>query len=546
VTDTTKDQKQANPWAVLITLCLGFFMVLLDTTIVNIGIPAMIDKLHASLSSILWVLNAYILVIAVLLITAGRLGDLWGPRNLFVAGLVIFTIASALCGLAQSPGQLISARVVQGLGAAALMPQTLTMLTYVFPPERRGTAFGIWGAVAGLAAVCGPTLGGLLVTYASWRWIFYVNVPVGIVTVAMALTLIPDLRPGRRHRFDVLGVVLASAALFCFTYALIEGQHYEWGTVWKFVSIPALFITAAVLFTAFLLWQRRQQRSEPLIPFTLFKDRNYALMCGVSTIVAFGMLGLFLTFTIYLQSVHRMSALAAGLTLVPMSLTSVFVAPVAGRLSDKYGGKYILFGGLLVFAAGLGVMVAMSDVNTSRWALMPPLVLAGLGMGCTFAPMSTVAMRDVRPQLAGAASGVLNTVRQLGMVIGSSMVGALLQNRLAHTLTDEARNRSGQLQPDVRDRFVTGFGAAAKHGLEVGAGQTGYRPKLPPGTPPSVATSIKNLAAQVFEHGYVRAMHITLALPVTVLALGALLCLAIRPGTSKPTQESAPAETVAA
>ncbi|MFL6077779.1 MAG: MFS transporter [Mycobacteriales bacterium] len=546
MTDTTKDQDQANPWAVLITLCLGFFMVLLDTTIVNIGIPSIIDKLHASLSSILWVLNAYILVIAVLLITAGRLGDLWGPRTLYVAGLTIFTIASALCGLAQSPGQLVGARVIQGLGAAALMPQTLTMLTYVFPPERRGTAFGIWGAVAGLAAVCGPTLGGLLVTYASWRWIFYVNVPVGIVTIAMALTLIPDLRPGRRHSFDLLGVVLASTALFCFTYALIEGQHYEWGTVWRFVSIPVLFIAAAVLFMAFLLWQRRLQSGEPLIPFALFKDRNYALMCGVSTVVAFGMLGLFLTFTIYLQSVHRMSALAAGLTLVPMSLTSVFVAPVAGRLSDRFGGKYILFGGLLVFAAGLGVMVQMADVNTSRWALMPPLVLAGLGMGCTFAPMSTVAMRDVKPQLAGAASGVLNTVRQLGMVIGSSMVGALLQNRLAHTLTDEARNRSGQLQPPVRDKFVSGFGAAAKHGLEVGAGQTGYRPKLPPGTPPSLATMIKNLAAQVFEHGYVRAMHITLTLPVTVLALGALLCLAIRRESPTRPKKEAPAEAIAA
>src|SRR5947207_3715796 len=203
-----------NPWLVLVFLSLGFFMILLDTTIVNIAIPSIISALHSSLDQILWVLNAYLLVYAVLLITCGRLGDLIGQRRLFIAGLILFTAASALCGLAQDGNQLIAARVLQGVGGAILTPQTLSIITMIFPPERRGAAFGIWGAVAGVAAVTGPTLGGFLVTYVDWRWIFYVNVPVGLIALGGALFVIPDLRPGRRHRFDLVGVALASIGLF--------------------------------------------------------------------------------------------------------------------------------------------------------------------------------------------------------------------------------------------------------------------------------------------------------------------------------------------
>ena len=204
---------RGNPWAVLVVVSLGFFMTLLDLTIVNIAIPNMILKLHATLDDVLWVLNAYALVLAVLVITAGRLGDLVGPRTMFVAGITVFTAASAACGFAPGPGWLIGFRAVQGLGAAMLMPQTLAIVTMVFPPERRGAAFGIWGAVAGLATIAGPTLGGLLVTAFDWRWIFFVNLPIGIAVFAVTFYVIPDLRPGRKHRLDILGVVLASLAL---------------------------------------------------------------------------------------------------------------------------------------------------------------------------------------------------------------------------------------------------------------------------------------------------------------------------------------------
>src|ERR671937_1124868 len=268
--------RSRNPWLVLVFLSLGFFMILLDTTIVNIAIPSIISALHSSLDQILWVLNAYLLVYAVLLITCGRLGDLIGQRRLFIAGLTIFTAASALCGLAQDGNQLIAARVLQGVGGAVLTPQTLSIITMIFPPERRGAAFGLWGAVAGVAAVTGPTLGGFLVSYIDWRWIFYVKVPVGIIALFGAFFIVPDLRPGRRHRLDVVGVVLASAGLFGIVFGLVEGQRYDWGAFLGAITIPEVIGAGVIVWVLFMAWEMFQ--AEPLVPLSLFTNRNYSLM----------------------------------------------------------------------------------------------------------------------------------------------------------------------------------------------------------------------------------------------------------------------------
>jgi EmrB/QacA subfamily drug resistance transporter len=528
-----------NPWAVLITICLGFFMTLLDLTIVNIAIPNMIDSLHASLDAVLWVLNGYMLVLVVLLITAGRLGDLIGARNLFIAGLVIFTTASVLCGVSQSSAELIAARAVQGFGAAVMMPQTLTILTSVFPPERRGAAFGIWSAVAGVAAIAGPTLGGLLVTAFSWRWIFFINLPVGVVATVMALGIVPDSRFGRRHRLDLPGVLLASAALFCITYGLIEGERYDWGRVWSFVSIPLLLVAGVALLGVFLLVQRARQEHEPLLPFSLFQRRNFSLMNFVSGTMAFAMLGLFLPLTIYLQSVLGMSALRAGLTLAPMSLMSMILAPGIGRLVDRIGGKYILITGLSLFALG-DLLIVLAAQTDSHWSsFLPGLLVAGVGMGLTFPPMTTVAMREVEPPMAGAASGVLNTNRQLGGVIGSAAVGALLQARLASALVTEAGRRAAVLPEQFRGQFVEGFRSAGKGGLEVGAGQTGAQLRLPASLPKGVADLVRRIATDTFTHGFVNAMRPTLLLPLGVLVLGVLSCLFIQ-RRKRPTPGQAP------
>src|SRR5947209_5309024 len=255
-----------NPWIILIVLALGFFMILLDTTIVNVAIPSIIDGLHASLDQVLWILNAYILVYAVLLITAGRLGDMFGPKKLFISGMILFTLASMACGLAQTPNQLILFRVIQAVGGALLTPQSLSLIASIFPPERRGAAFGLWGGVAGLASVAGPTLGGFLTTTFSWRAIFYVNLPIGIVALTLAVLVMPELTSHRKHRLDVVGVLLATGGLFALVFGLIEGERYSWGRISDIagfsigslqvglISIPSILLVALLLLGGFLVW----------------------------------------------------------------------------------------------------------------------------------------------------------------------------------------------------------------------------------------------------------------------------------------------------
>src|SRR6195256_5407547 len=519
-------EKRTNPWLVLVVLVTGFFMILLDTTIVNVAIPAMSAGLNTTLDQILWVLNAYILVYAVLLITAGRLGDLYGQRNLFAIGLAIFTVASALCGFAQDANQLIAARVLQGVGGAVLVPQTLAILTTLFPPERRGAAFGVWAGVAGLATLAGPTIGGAIVTYIDWRWIFFVNVPIGIVALIATFAIIPDLRPGRRHGWDIVGVILATSGLFGVVFGLIEGERFNWGQIGSYViTIPEVLI---------VFWERRQ--AEPLVPPSLFADRNFAVANWIAASVAFGMMSLFLPIVIYLQSVRGFSALTAGLTLAPMSLTSMVVAPFAGRMADRFGGKYILLTGVFVFAIGFGTITFVAGPDSTWINFLVPAIVAGAGMGMTFAPMTTVAMRNISPRMAGAASGVLNTTRQVGAAVGSAVVGALLQNRLAITLHDQAVSHAATLPAAYRGQFIAAFSSVAANGFQIGTGQNGAA--LPPGLPPAVRQQLVTLAHDVFVSGYIDALKQTLVVPIAVLALTAFSALLIK-RRQRPAAEAA-------
>ncbi|MEV6583989.1 DHA2 family efflux MFS transporter permease subunit [Streptomyces sp. NPDC051582] len=463
-----------NPWAVLVTVSLGFFMTLLDLTIVNIALPEMIDALGASLDQTLWVVSGYALVLAVLLISAGRLGDLWGPRRLFAGGVAVFTLASVACGLAPSAGLLIAARGLQGLGAALLAPQTMALIVSVFPAQRRGTAMGVWGTVAGLATLSGPTLGGILVSTVGWRWIFLVNVPIGVAALALTYLVVPDVRNGRGHRFDLAGVLIATAALFCLAFGLQEGERYGWGA-----GIWGLLAAGVALVAGFLVHQRGKQDRDPLVPFALFRDRNFTVMTALVALVSMAMIGLVLPFNLYLQSVLHMSALGAGLVLAPSSLVSMVVGPFAGRLSDRIGGKYLLMAGLSLYAAGMVAIVLVAGPATPWYLFVPATVVTGLGVGCVIAPMSAEAMRNVEPRLAGAASGVNNTIRQIGSVIGAASVGALLQGRLAAEL----------------------------------AGGAAYADAL-------VAT-----------------LHVTAALPIAALAVAVLLCLLVRDHKKQPKPE---------
>jgi len=535
--------RPTNPWLVLVVLTTGFFMIMLDTTIVNVAIPAMSAGLNTTLDQILWVLNSYILVYAVLLITAGRLGDLYGQRTLFAIGLAIFTVASGLCGFAQDANQLIVARILQGVGGALLTPQTLAILTSLFPPERRGAAFGIWAGVAGLATLAGPTLGGAIVTYIDWRWIFFVNIPIGIAALIATFAIIPDLRPGRRHGWDVVGVILATSGLFGVIFGLIEGERFNWGEIGSYViTIPEVVGAGVVLLVLFVVWERYQ--AEPLVPLSLFEERNFAVTNWIAAAIAFGMMSLFLPIVIYLQSVRDFSALTAGLTLAPMSLTSMVVAPFAGRLADRIGGKYILLTGIFVFAIGFGTLTFVAGPDSTWINFLVPAIVSGAGMGMTFAPMTTVAMRNISPRMAGAASGVLNTTRQVGAAVGSAVVGALLQNRLAITLHDQAVSHASALPPSYRDQFVKAFSSVAANGFQIGTGQNGA--KLPAGLPPSVQQQLTALAHDVFVSAYIDAMKQTLVLPIAVLVFTAFTALLIQRRARVQAEETAREEVRAA
>ncbi len=530
--DAMRPRSHRRPWLVFSVLCLGFFMVLLDTTIVNIALPAVTTGLHATLDQVLWIVNAYTLVYAGLLITGGRLGDLFGPRRLFLVGIAVFTAASAGCGLAQSPAQLITARALQGIGGALATPQTLAVITITFPVDRRGGAYGIWGAVAGLATVAGPVAGGWLVTGLGWRWIFWVNVPIGIVTLTLAAIFLPRLRFNHRRRLDWLGTGLGSLGLFLISFGLIEGPSHRFGTVWGPVGIPAV-LAAGVAVLLLFAWQQRRNR-DPLIPRGSYADRNFAVMSGVVAAISFGMLGLFLPLVIFLQSVLSLDAWQAGLVLAPMSLASVASAPLAGRLADRYGGKDTLIFGLLLWAGGIVLVLWAIRPPDSRGWLITGLVVAGFGLGMTFAPLQSIAMRNVRAAVAGAAAGLMNTARQLGALLGLAVTGALLQTQLAAGLGPAARANVEALPLSFRPWVLAGFekAAATTKGLEVGAGQTGAH--LPNDLPASVLPAIEQVAMKTFHDAYLPAMRLTLTVPVAVLAVAVIAALCARQDRPEP------------
>ena len=520
--------RKTNPWAVLAVFALGTFLTLLDLTIVNIAIPSIVDDIHAPLDGILWMLNAYSLVYAVLLITSGRLGDIFGPRQLFAVGVAVFTISSALSGLSQDATQLVLSRAGQGLGAALLAPQGLPMITSLFPPNRRGGVFAIFGMLAGLAVVLGPTLGGLIVSNWGWRWIFYVNIPVGTLILVLTARVIPDLRPGRPHRIDLLGVALATAGLFAIVFGLIEGQRYDWGTLTGFISIPLVIGAGVVLVASFLVQQARRQGREPLLPFEIFADRNFALMSFVLMAMGFAIVGVFLPLTIYFQSVLGLDAFSAGLTIAPQPVTMMLASGPIAALIQKGYGKRILFVGLLMFVAGQGWIAYTVSADGDRWALLPGLVVAGLGMAGVWTPLYDLGTRTLQPRFAGAASGVFSTIQELGAVLATAVIGAVLQNQLATSLRDEAVSYSGRLPEAARASFVDGFSTAAKQGLEVGAGQSGTAIQLPPGVPADLAAQITQIAHAVFTHAFVDAMRPAMALALALVFVGALVSLRAR------------------
>lgn len=449
-------EKQRNPWLVLLVLCAAIFMLLLDTTIVNVAQREIQLGLGASLSEIQWVLDSYILTYAVLLLSFGRMGDVFGRKRMFILGMGIFTAASALCAAAETLGDIIGvsgvnalifARVLQGLGGAFMMPQTLALISVVFPPEKRGAAMGIWGGIVALGAVIGPVLGGYIVTDYAWEWIFLINLPIGIAAIFATIAIVPEsVDPQASRRIDWGGVLLSGFGIFALVFALIEGSVEGWSSP----LIIGMFAASAVLLPTFVWWETRV--ADPMMKLELFKIRNFTMGNVIALVVAFGMFGIFFPLTLFLQGVLGYTPIRAGLTTTPMALMIMVAAPISGRLTDKIGARWILVTGLSLMTAGILFITTQIDLNTDWQALAPPLIVTGLGMGMTFAPMTAAAMRDVPQRISGSASGILNTTRNIGQVLGIAVLGSVLQTRLVSH--GEDRLADIPLEPAARDQAI--------------------------------------------------------------------------------------------
>ncbi|MGT2461444.1 DHA2 family efflux MFS transporter permease subunit [Sinomonas atrocyanea] len=425
--------KEIRPWPALWALVIGFFMILIDTTIVSVANPSIQAGLSTTTDNVIWVTSAYLLTYAVPLLVTGRLGDRFGPKNIYLIGLVVFTLASLWCGLSDLlPGSgianLIIARAVQGLGAALMTPQTMAVITRTFAPEKRGTAMALWGATAGFATLVGPVLGGVIVDTLGWEWIFFINVPIGVVAFVMAASLVPRLET-HSHTFDWLGVLLSAAGMFFLVFGLQESNTYDWnGWVWASVVAGVAFLVL------FVIWQALNKK-EPLLPLGLFKDRNFSLANAAISAVGFSITAMFIPVVYFFQAVRGMTPLESALMGTPSAVLTMVLAPVAGRLTDRVHPRYLVVPGVVLVGAGMWLYSVMISPTIAWPLLLIPSFVMGLGSAFMWGPTATTANRNLPLRAAGAGSGVFNTTRQVGAVIGSAALAALMTGRISAEIT---------------------------------------------------------------------------------------------------------------
>lgn len=474
-------QPTIKPWPALWSLVIGFFMILVDTTIVSVANPAIMRGLNADMNSVIWVTSAYLLAYAVPLLITGRLGDRFGPKRVYLVGLTVFTLSSLWCGLSGSIDHLIMARVAQGLGAAMMTPQTMAVITRIFPPNKRGSAMALWGATAGVATLVGPILGGVLVDGLGWEWIFFINVPVGVIGFFMAMRFVPTLQTNS-HSFDFVGVVLSAVGLFLLVFGIQEGESFNWGTIVGPISVWGLIIAGAVVLALFIVWQA-VMKGEPLLPLGLFRERNFSVGNMVISVVGFTVVCMSLPLMFYLQTVRGLTPTQAALMTAPMAVISALMAPFIGKAIDRMNPKWFALVGLTSLSGAMFWYSTLLTVDQPIWMLLIPSCLMGIANGCMWGPVSNLATRNLPPQSAGAGSGVFNTTRQIGSVLGSASIAALIQSRLVANLPQTPGGGSG----------ATEFG-------------TGTLP-------------------EPLHEGFATAMSQTLLLPAAVALLGAVFVL---------------------
>jgi len=484
-------------WWTLGAMCLALFMVMLDNTVVNVALPSIQRDLDTSISGLEWIVNGYTLSFAVLLAVGGRIGDIFGRRRAFVFGVAVFTISSATAGFAPDDISLVASRVLQGIGAAFMMPGTLSIITDAFPASERGKAIGTWAGVSALALAVGPVLGGFLTEHVSWRAIFYINLPVGTLAVLAALFVVRESRDvtvGRK--VDYLGVGILTVSLTALVLALIEGNSWGWGSP----AVVSLLAVSVVTLVGFVLTENRV--SAPIIEFGLFKSRNFIGAVITAFIISFAMMGVFFFLALYMQNVLGYSALEAGVRFLPTTLVIMALSPLSGRLSDKIGPRIPIVAGMAMITLSL-YLFSRIEVGTTFVDILPSFIILGAGIGLTMSPMSTAAMNAVSKTKAGVASGVLSMFRMVGGTFGVAALGALFQgeakHRLAGTLGDQG------LSPAQRSDFA--------HQL------TGGAPHLD-GVPAAQAAKLTAAGHDAFVYGLSHAMvlSVSVALAGTLIA----------------------------
>ncbi|HZO50354.1 MAG TPA: MFS transporter [Gaiellaceae bacterium] len=423
--------EETRKWWTLAAVAFGLFMIMLDNTVVNVALPSIQRDLGVGLSELEWIVTGYALTFASLMLIGGKVADAYGRRLVFVLGIAVFTGASLWCGLADSGGMLIAARVVQGAGAALMNPATLSIIAATFPPRERGTAIGIWAGVSALALAVGPLVGGLLTEHLSWNWIFFVNVPVGVLGIGASFVFIDESRDETHERLDLPGLAVSAVGLFALTYALIEANAYGWGSG----RIVTAFAIAAVGLTAFWLLERHQRA--PMLPLELFRNGTFTGANLVVLLVALAMFGVFFFVSLYMQNVLGYSAVQAGAAFLPMTVLIILLAPIAGRTTDRVGSRWLMTVGMALVAVQL-VYFSQLGQHARYWELLPALVLGGIGMALTMTPSAAAATRSVAVDKAGVGSAVLNASRQVGGSIGIAVMGAIMAHEAGGRRTPEA------------------------------------------------------------------------------------------------------------
>jgi EmrB/QacA subfamily drug resistance transporter len=493
-------------WWALGAMCFALFMIMLDNTVVNVALPSIQRSLHASTSSLEWTVNAYTLTFAVLLVTGGRLGDLFGRRKIFIAGVVIFASASAAIGFSPSDTWLVAWRAVQGVGSALMMPATLSIITNAFPPEERGKAIGTWAGVSAMALAIGPVVGGFLVQSVSWQSIFFLNVPVAVGAVVIALFAVRESRDETVERsIDVPGVLTLTVGLAALVLALVEGNGWGWGSPREL----AMFAIAAVGLTAFAIIERR--REAPMVDFRFFRSRTFLGANIVAFIVSFAMLAMFFFLALYMQNIRDYSPLQAGVRFLPSTLMIIVIAPLAGRLADRVGSRPLITFGLLCVSGALFWQSHLT-ISSGYGTLLPGFMLMGVGMGFVMSPMSLAAMNAVDRTKAGVASGILSMNRMVGGTFGVAILGALVAT-LGRSKIDQLLPR---LPDSARGRIVDGLGSG--------------------GTAHGASAHVVESAQQAFVY----ALHYGLLLGSAVALLGALTAFALIRKRADEQAEAAP------